>query len=600
MGTNAVLTGEGAHVLFIGTEGHEEIPWLGRGSREELFALQPTKTSPLVAAQACIGVPLRGPVRGTDEQTPAVSLSVAQRNALLERVAAHAPDAVAIVLLHAPQAPALEASLAAMLQGFVDTVSCSSALSAEGDEVARAMTTWLDAFVAPVVGDYVARLVVPQHSSLTLVRSDGGRMSAQAAAAAPCRTLLSGPAGGAAAAGALAEALGLSRAVSFDMGGTSTDVAWIEAGQARVEAALHVGPYRAGVSSVAVRTVGAGGGSVVGMDAGGALQVGPASAGAEPGPAAYGNGGPFTLTDAWLLLGRVPSVLACGLRALDVEASRAAAQHAAGASEQVPAAISPRTMAQGAIHVAAGATAHAVRRATAQRGIDPAGATLIAFGGAGPLLAAEAAEALDIRHVVVPHAPGTFAAWGTLLAPLRAEAEAPAPGLVDALACEAVFASLATRVRACLMRDGAQEAVLACSVEVRYAGQEEGIDLPWSATWAEAFAKAHEREFGFTLPERDIELVRLRVRGHDRGGAHADVLQSPDPPFAACADTDGVATGKALRGVYHRHAVREGCVLPGPCRIEEATATTWVPSGWIAHFDEHGLLHMLRDDGGTV
>ncbi len=580
VGTNAVLTRGGARVCLVTTEGFEDVLHVGRGARDDLHALRPGRTEPLVYRADCLGVRERLGAAGetvralTDREVARVVRAVKRTGA----------EAVAVCLLHAVREPRHERRLADALRTALGDVSvhASAEVSADGREAERAATAVLDAYVAPKVAAYVGRIAAALPAgALTVMRSDGGRMSADEVQRAPVRTLLSGPAAGVAAAHALALRLGLDPALSFDVGGTSTDVAWMEGGDVEVQGELVVGPHRASVPSLALETVGAGGGSVVTLDAGGALRVGPSSAGADPGPACYGRGGPFTLTDAWLLLGRLPDALLAG----DFPLDRAAAE-AAGRPLARGAGVSLGALARGAVRLAAATTARALRRASVARGHDPRGAALVAFGGAGPLLAAETAEHLDLGAVVVPVDPGTFAAEGTLVAPLRFDASR-AVVRADGATLKRLAGTLTREVQTRLERQGASRVHAAVEVDARYEGQAFEVAVPWGRTWRSGFHERHARRYGFAAPERVVEVVRMRVRGWG--------LERPPPRVRRHATERARPRHLAASGGLLRSALSPGDRVTGPGRIEEPTGTTWVEEGWTARCVDGGVLVLERD-----
>jgi len=423
---------------------------------------------------------------------------------------------------------------------------------------------------------------------LTVMRSDGGRMSLEEVTRAPVRTLLSGPAAGVAAARALALRLGESAVLSFDVGGTSTDVAWIEAANLAVRPTLRVGAFEASVPSVGLETVGAGGGSRIGIDPGGALQVGPESAGADPGPACYGRGGPFTLSDAWLLLERLPASLLGGGFPL----SRSAAARAARPVARRAGLSLPRVL-TGSVTLAATTTARALRLASVARGHDPRGVALVAFGGAGPLLAAQTASLLGIGTVYVPIDPGTFAAEGALLAPLRADAARVVtrrrPATLPALA-----RALGQHVRRALRSQGAGRVHLAAELDARYEGQAFQVTLPFGPGWEGAFHQAHGRRHGFATGERRVEAVCLRVRGEgSEDGPPAPVARS-GPVLPGRFATQRLARAGRRVACVARGQVAAGRRILGPVRVEEPSATTWIPDGWVGEVLAGGTLRLRR------
>lgn len=587
VGTNAVLTRTGARVVFVVTAGFEDVLHLGRGQRDDLHAFDPRRTEPLVAREHCVGVDERmgadgRPVRRLSRRT----VDEAVRATLRLR-----PEAVVVCLLHSVREPRHEREISRALERALEgtgvSVHASARVSADGREAERAATAVLDAYVAPKVVDYVKRIArATPRGALTVMRSDGGRMSLREVRRAPVRTLLSGPAGGVAAAHALARRLGFGRVLSFDVGGTSTDVAWLEGDDLPVESELRIGRFCASVPSLALETVGAGGGSLVMLDAGGALRVGPRSAGADPGPACYGLGGPFTLTDAWLLLDRLPEALLAGGFPLD----RAAAERA-GRPIARSAGCSLRALAEGVAGVAAATTARALRRASVARGHDPRGAVLVAFGGAGPMLGAATAEHLGLASVVVPVDPGTFAAEGTLVAPLRADVTEAVTG-DDGASFERLRAKLADAVRVRLERQGARHVRLAVEVDARYEGQAFEVTVPHGGGWRQAFHAEHARRYGFADRARRVEVVRLRVRG---AGFDAPVRHPRRRAKASAGRLDGIRRQGPGPAALSRADLTAGDGVVGPARVEEFTGTTFVPPGWRAFVGDEMDLVLERE-----
>ena len=588
VGTNAVLTGEGARVVLVVTDGFQDVLRLARGARDDLHALTPAREAPLVERRAVVGVAERMAADGR----PVRRLTSAAIEAAVEQVARRRPEAIAVCLLHAVRAPTHERRLVKALRRAFETrgvrVHASAEISADARETERAATTVLDAFVGPRVAAYVDRIAAAlPPGALTVMRSDGGRMSAEEVRLAPVRTLLSGPAAGVAAAHGVARALGLERALSFDMGGTSTDVAWLEGEHLAVANELVVGSRRASVPSLALETVGAGGGSLVWLDAGGALRVGPASAGAMPGPACYGRGGGLALTDAWLVLGRLPGALLDGAFPLDASAAWRQAEALARR-----AGVSVAKLAEGAVEVAAATTARALRRASVAQGHDPRGADLVAFGGAGAMLGAETAALLELRRVVVPVDPGTLAARGTLVAPLAADASRALGGVGEDDERD-LREELEREVQARLQAQGAQAIELRAEVDARYAGQAFEVTVPWGPGWEAAFHARHGARYGFSDPARRIERVRLRVRG--QGQEQPPRRSRPRASASGPAKRLRPSGGRVLQ--VRRADLDTGTRVEGPALVGEMSATTFVPGGWEASVVPTGEI--LLERGGS-
>ena len=466
--TNALLERKGARTAFVATAGFEHLLHLRRQNRAHLYRLCSDHPAPLVPLERCVGVRERIGPEGVVEALDLASLP--QLDA----------EAVAICLLFSFRDPSHEATVAAEVrQRLPDAhVVASHEVSAEFREYERASTTAVDAYLGPVVSRYLGSLVERcAEASLPeplIMRSSGGVASVREAAAHPAPILVSGPAAGVVGAARVARMAGIENAISLDMGGTSTDVCLIAAGAAARSAARAVGGLPVRLPTVDLHTVGAGGGSLVWRDAGGALRVGPESAGADPGPAAYGRGGTRpTVTDANLLLGRLPERLAGGLE-LDRDA-------AARALEKLdPAEV---------VEVVNAEMLRALRVISVERGHDPREFALIAFGGAGPLHACALAEELEIGTVLVPSAAGVLSALGLVASderrdevrsyvrPLAEAGELPAEGEAD----------------------------------LRYTGQSFELTVPLGADVAEAFHRAHEDRYGYSDRERPVELVAVRT-----------------------------------------------------------------------------------------
>jgi N-methylhydantoinase A len=474
--TNALLERRGARTSFVSNAGFEHLLHLRRQTRAHLYRLCDQHPQPLVPLERSHGV--RGRI-GPDGELEALDL-------------ASLPDvgdveAVAVCLLFAFRDPSHERAVAKELRARHPGVHvvASHEIAPEFREYERASTTAADAYLAPVVGRYLRALAAAAHEAglakPLVMLSSGGVASVEEAAAHPATILVSGPAGGVVGAGLVARRAGFENAIAFDMGGTSTDVCLLPGGRAARVAERVVGGFPVRLPTVDLHTVGAGGGSLVRRDAGGAIRVGPESAGAHPGPACYGAGGGPTVTDANLLLGRLPSELPGGL-VLDREAAERALDG-----------IDPGAV----IDVVNAEMLRAVRVVSVERGYDPREFALVAFGGAGPLHACALAEELDIETVLVPEAAGVLSALGLVASDERRDRVV---SYVQPLA----------EVRD-LPGDG--------EADLRYRGQSFELTVPLGADLAGAFHAAHEERYGYSDSEREIELVAVRT---------ADVVPGPD------------------------------------------------------------------------
>ncbi len=548
--TNALLTRALPRTAFVATRGLEDLIEIGRQERLDLYAIEPSRHDPIVRPEDRFGVTERLFADGGVE-TP---LDLGD---LADRVRASGASAVAVCLLHAYRDPAHERAVGDALGRTGLFVSLSHRVSNEMREFERAATTVANAALMPVIAPYQRRLAAALSGhDLAIMKSSGGTASPEEVAEFPVTTVLSGPAGGVVAAAGLARRHGIPEAVAFDMGGTSTDVAFVR-GEPRLAAQfVHAGlPLR--VPVLDVHTVGAGGGSIARIDAMGALRVGPESAGAEPGPACYGSGDLPTVTDAHVVLGHLTADdLLAGTLALDV----ARAHRAVG------------ELAAGILRVAAATMERAIRTVTVRRGIDPRPATLIAFGGAGGLHACSLADALGMRDVLIPADPGAFSAFGMRSADRRRD-------FVRTVLCEG---------RACVreldrwlepMR-GHHMAVEMVSADARYAGQSHELPVPADEHLVERFHLAHEQAYGYCDRTRAVEVVNLRLAAID-----PSPRPSPLPPRK---------TRKARKGPPRLpRGALEGAIL-GPVVLTETTATTVVPPGWRATALADGALLLER------
>ena len=504
MATNALLERRGARVVLLTTHGFEDVLEIGRQTRPDLYALEPRRPEPLVPASRRVGVVERVRADGRVE----VALGDRAVRRAVAAVGALRAQAVAICLLHSYQQPVHENRLARALRASGLHVTASHRLLREYREYERLATTVVNAYVGPLMTAHLGRLETAARGGVRVMQSNGGLVGAAAAAAEPVRTVLSGPAGGVAGAADRARRAGFTRIVTLDMGGTSTDVSLVD-GEPAFRSETDVGGMPVRVPAVDIHTVGAGGGSLARLDAGGALRVGPESAGAEPGPACYGRGTRPTVTDADLVLGRlVEDEFLGGEMRLDVaRARRALAPLARRLGRSVEAA------AAGVVAVVTAAMERALRVITVERGHDPREFTLVAFGGAGGLHAAELARALGIGRVYVPRHPGLLSAWGVLAAePIRDVARTLRRVAPAAATLERGLRELARDARRAMAADGVRRPRLERALDVRYAGQSYEVTVPYGPGWQRAFHVRHRQLFGHAAPDSPLEVVTLRVR----------------------------------------------------------------------------------------
>jgi N-methylhydantoinase A len=598
--TNALLEGRGARTAFIATEGFTDIIALGRQDRPELYRLCAARPEPLTAPEARFGAPERmtpdGPLRELDADAAAE---------LARRVAEAGEggfESVAVTLLHSYRHPqheqAIGRALTEVLGGRVH-VSLSHEVVGTFREFERASTTEVDAALSPLLGGYLRRLVercdeagLPEP---TIMQSSGGLIDLESAASHAAWTVLSGPAGGAAGAAYIARASGVPDAVCFDMGGTSCDVCVVDDGAVQEESSGTIARRPLALPMVAVHTVGAGGGSIAWRDPGGALRVGPRSAGAEPGPACYGRGGTEpTVTDANLVLGYLAgdAPLAGGV-ALDREAAeRAIGELASQLDLELPA------CAEGIIRVANAEMVRALRVVTVQRGVDPRRYALLAFGGAGPLHAAAVASELGITEIVCPRASGVLAALGLVVSPRRRDVQRSVFLGGDALTAEAV-AEVAAELGAVAreqLHEG--EAELRAVYELRYRGQafELAVDGPLEpepAELRESFEALHEERYGYRDTDQELELVTLRVSatmpGVDVSLGESEGGDDGEPEHGTRTAT---LNGDEVELAVLAGGLPPGTAIEGPAVVELRESTLLVAPGWSGEVDDTGTIHI--------
>jgi N-methylhydantoinase A len=587
--TNAVLERNVARTVFVTTRGFADVLLIGRQNRPALYDLAATRPEPLVPRDLVVTVDER---TGPDGEA-IVALTDDEIDRTVARVAELQPEAVAVCLLFSWAAADHEARLCAALTDRLDVpVTRSSHLLPEMREYERASTCVLNAAVAPTMARYLDRLDGRiESATITIMTSGGGTAGLGYAAEAPVQTLLSGPAAGVVAAGAVARNSGFPDAIAFDMGGTSTDVCLIRDGEPTVSNQGEIDglPFR--TPSVDIVTVGAGGGSIAWMDAGGALQVGPRSAGARPGPACYGHGGTEpTVTDAHCALGHLDTgrELGGGLT-LDVDAARTAIVGLPATAEG----------AHGILTVVRATMARALRRVSTERGVDPRGLALVAYGGAGPLHASALARELGCAAVIVPPAPGVLSALGLLLAPLRHEASRTVMAPADA-DLEAVWSELESAARDELASQGVTDPDTVTRVaDCRYRGQshELRIALGEETPIAEQLHDAHEEAYGYAMRDEPVEVVTLRVVATGR-----PALKSPPSvwdqgdPLPDGEREIGVQGQTVSARIVHRASLSTGDTVEGPALIEQSDTTTLLLPDDRATVDDAANLVVTADD----
>ncbi len=626
--TNALLERKGARAALLTTAGFEDVIEIGRQARPDLYNFAVTRSAPLVPSELRFGVKERVASDGNvlehlEEQ------ELAQLKTELQRARV---EAIAISLLFSFANPAHEQALAEAFAPLGLPLSISHQILPEYREYERTSTVVINAYLAPRVSRYVTQLVeglaeqfqtrrtsiiprsafhTPHSYSLRIMQSSGGSISAETATREPVRTILSGPAGGVVAATRIAALAGYQDIISFDMGGTSTDVALCQGAPHTTNEAQIIG-LPVAVPVLDIHTVGAGGGSLASVDAGGALRVGPESAGADPGPACYGTGTRPTVTDANCVLGRFAGAgLLSGAMQLDETRAAAVLDELAEAMSRASALKGGQrfTRAQAALGVVRVANANmegALRLVSIERGHDPRRFTLLSFGGAGGLHAAALAEALRIPRILIPAYPGAFSALGVLLADvvkdysrtvmLTVEAQAKLP---RQLLRE--FKQMEQQARSDLRAEGftAAQSQLIRALAIRYRGQsfELEIALNDQAAALNDFHRAHRARYGHADEARAVEIVSLRLRA-------VGLTEKPALKQAARAKAHQATPQRTTYiylsqrrtrvPVYEREALQPGAQLATPSIVVEYGSTTLIPAGWSAQVERWHNLVLLR------
>jgi N-methylhydantoinase A len=607
--TNAVLERRLPRGALITTAGFEDVLEIGRHNRRDVYGLRPKPPPTLIPRDRRLGIAERIRAGGQIEQ----ALAPSEIARIVERLDAIEAETVAIVLLNAFVDPVHERLLRdGIRRARPDLpVAISSEISPEIREYERSSTTVLNALLMPVVRSYLARLAERQRAGefaprLLLVQSNGGVCSPDVAGEQPVRLLLSGPSGGALAALRLAQDLALPKLVGIDIGGTSFDVSVVQDGRVSRVTQGEVDHLPVRLPMIEIRTIGAGGGSIAAVDAGGRLTVGPRSAGAKPGPVCYGQGGTEpTVTDANLALGRLdPQYFLGGAMALDLERARQAI------AERIarPLALSSDAAAEGILTVTNTSLAAAIRLSLFEKGLDPREFALLSFGGAGGLHAAPVADELGIGKVVFPRDASTFSAYGILHSDIVHDVSRSRiiPATEDNLAeIAAICRELREQGASQLSQDGIATADrrLALAADMRYHGQAFELLVPWGDVAVDAesllrlvgdFHALHEQRFSYANPGDPVEIVTLRLTATGRLAFPREAPAPGDaPPHGA--QTRPVYLDGAWRevAVHHRDALPARVV--GPALIEEPYTTILIPSGWSAEIGPGGNLIAGRE-----
>jgi N-methylhydantoinase A len=593
VGTNTLLQRKGARVAFVTTAGFEDSIEIGRQHRPRLYDFFFEKDPPLAPADLRFGVEERTSAEGKVLRAP----DQPSLTALATHIAARKPEAIAVSLLFSFANPSNEQQVVQALQKVGAPLSVSYQILPEFREYERASTVVVNAYLQPVMQRYLEglrnRAGQRNRARIFVMQSSGGITALETAATQPVRTVLSGPAGGVVGAAALARRSGFEKIISFDMGGTSTDVALVE-GTASTTNEAEVAGLPVRVPILDIHTVGAGGGSLARFDAGGALRVGPESAGADPGPICYGRGERPTVTDANLLLGRLPAdQFLGGDFTLDLARTQKMVQQWLKTSGSR---LSVEEFAAGVIRVVNANMEKAIRVVSIERGYDSRQFALVAFGGAGAMHACELAQALRIPRVIVPAYPGALSALGILISDVVKDHSRTVLLRVRELQTkklDQLYTELQRAISSELQKEGWKgKAVFEKSADLRYRGQGYELNLAFGPDLLQRFHAEHQRRYGYSSPDREVEIVTVRLRGRVASPEKLKDLNIEGRAGKLKESSGHVWFGgkKVKTQILPRESLKKGKSYHGPAIVTEYSATTVVPPGLKFQSDKAGNL----------
>jgi N-methylhydantoinase A len=601
IGINALLEKKGALTGLVTTEGFRDVLEIGRGNFLRMYDVLYRRPTPLVPRGRRLEVRERLGARGE----VLAALDEDGVRAAARALGAAGVESVAVAFLFSYRDPAHEQRAAEIVREELPgaAVSVSHQITQEWREYERTSTTVVNAYVQPVMDRYLGSFGRALGGrgfcgQLLVTQSNGGAFSLDAARSKPVHTMESGPAAGATGCASLAKSLGVDRLISFDMGGTTAKCAIVERGLVQTTDEYHVDGYPIRVPVIDIKEVSAGGGTIAWIDAGGALALGPQSAGAEPGPVCYGRGGVEpTVTDANLVLGRIAAARFLGGR---MPLDQAAAARAVDERLATPLGLARAAAAAGVVRLADVKMALAVRSISTERGLDPRDYALVAYGGGGPLHAAAIARELGIPRVVVPPSPSTFSAWGMLATDLRHDLVRTVLeplGATDAAWAETRYREMQREIESIL--PGAGAPLTHRAADLRYLGQEHTVTVPVEslAEWQTLrgrFDEAHRRAYGYAASEVEVQLLNLRLTvvyplEHPRLPPVPSTGE-PVAPFETRRIYSTRAQDSVQCRVYQRDRLGAGHVVDGPAAVEEAGTTTIIDLGDVARVEEHGCL----------
>jgi N-methylhydantoinase A len=604
VGTNALLQRRGARIALVTTAGFEDVIEIGRQARPELYNLDAIKPPPLAPDDLRFGIAERVTASGEVLQL----LSQNEIIKLLKRIRKSGCESVAVCLLFSFVDPKHEKMLERALQSLGVPLSISHQILPEYREYERTSTVTVNAYLQPLMGRYLNRLSESSEGQsgfkLRVMQSSGGSISAAAAADEPVRTILSGPAGGVVGALRAARVAGIDSIITFDMGGTSTDVALCDREGMRLTNEAVVAGVPVAVPMMDIHTVGAGGGSIARVDEGGSLRVGPESAGADPGPASYGRSLLPTVTDAHVVLGHFPgnALLGGEFKLNEARAKESFGNLAAEMSAAAGRKVSAIAAAHGVLEVVTANMERALRHISVERGHDPRDFTLVPFGGAGGLHVVNLARALRVPRILIPASPGALSALGVLTADVvkdqsRTVMLEARPDVVPRL--DKIFKSMEKVAVASLHREGfpSTRQRHERSLAVRYQGQSFELQIKQTTgDIAGAFHRAHRARYGYAQEHNVVEIVsaRLRSLGVVEKVKSKGIGRARSQGFAKPFEISGTYfdRNRARAAVYHREELSAGARLRTPCILTEYSATTLMPDGTEARVDGHGSVVM--------
>ena len=582
--TNSLLENKGGRIALITTHGFEDVLFIGRQTRRHLYSLTCEKRTPLLPRKHCFGVEERMLADGNVEK----ELSLHELENICEKIKKLKIDAVAVSLIHSYVNPAHEKIIAKVLKRSKLMTSISSQILPEYREYERTLVTTVNAYLMPVMSQYLTELEIRlKGAKLRIMQSNEGYILPSTAKQEPLRTAFSGPAGGVVAAHYLGKSAGFQNVITFDMGGTSSDVSLIE-GKINRTTESKIGEFPIRLPMIDIHSVGAGGGSLAYLDEGGVLRVGPQSAGADPGPACYGKGQVPTVTDANLVLGRlVPDFFLGGQMKIFPKKSRSAITDLATKMKK-----SLRETAEGIITIANANMEKAIRVISIERGFDPRNFALFSFGGAGGMHSVEIANQLSMKKVIIPKNAGVLSAIGLLLADSIKDYSASVLKSTDEVKTfeiKRLFQALERNGILAMRKEGLAEKDLTTSLalDLRYSGQSYEITIPTSkvdidkSAYISKFHRAHQKLYSYHHPDRTVEIVniRLKIVGPSKKiKLKKFPLGGLDPQKASMKKQELFFHGqKYTAPVFDRLALAPGNVIHGPALVLDYESTTFLP-----------------------